>query len=200
MTGRSRYLSAMLAVLLIGFALAISGCANGQGAFFSRMEDGRLQHMEGSDVWIWDRKGGTAQITLNDKLFAVIQNGMAQFALSEGRSVDVVTDGNGTPLSVRAAYNTILDHSDYDLMNVAFGVHKKAGGQAQPSSLGWVIFLLIIIIAGVLLFLYAGRLVNSWKLGGIFNGHDTAKSLLLFKAAGALLAIIGFIILLTVIF
>ena len=66
--------------------------------------------------------------------------------------------------------------------------------------MGWVVLMLIVVIAGVLLFLYAGRLVNSWKLGGIFSGHDTAKSLLLFKAIGAVLAVIGLLILLAIIF
>lgn len=199
MTGRSRLLTAILAVLIVAVSVAAYGCAARPDAF-TRMDDGRLKVVEGSDVWIVDNRASPERITLNDKPFAQISNGIAQIALSESRSLDVVLDGNGKPLSIRAAWNTKLEPQDYALMNEAFRVHDDVGTKNQTGSLGWVIFLLLVIIAGVLLFIYAGRLVNSWKLGGIFSGHDTAKSLLIFKALGIFLIAIGVILLLTVIF
>jgi hypothetical protein len=200
MTRRSRLLAAILAVLTILIMVAAAGCASGQN-LFTRMKDGRLEHTEGANDWIWNDNNGTVQITLNDKLFAVIAGGRAQISLPpDGRSVDVTTGSSGEPISVKAAWGVLLSQSDYALMNEAFNVNKLAGGQGHSGSLGWVIFLLLVIIVGVLLFVYAGRLVNSWKLGGIFSGRDTAKSLLLFKALGILVIVVGVIILLAVIF
>lgn len=199
MTGRSRVLAAMLAALMIMIMAVAAGCASGRNVF-KRAQDGRLEYTEGSDVWKWDRKGNTAQILLNDKLFAVLQNSVAHVSLPDGRSLDVTVDGNGAPVSVKAAWGLALSQSDYKLMSTAFFVNNEAGNQGQPSSLGLVILLLIVAVAGVLLFIYAGSLVNSWKLGGIFGGNDTAKSLLIVKASGIFLVAVGVILLLIVIF
>lgn len=199
MTGRSRLLTAILAVLIVVISVAATGCATGPDAL-TRLEDGRFKYSDGDSVWILDNRRSPEQILLNDKLYAVLQNGLATITLPDGRSIDVVMDGNGEPQSIRAHWNTVLEHHDYAQMNMVFSVHKMAGNQNQTGSLGWVIFLLLVIIVGIVLFIYAGQLVNSWKLGGIFNGHDTAKSLLVFKTLGILLMVIGVIILLAVIF
>lgn len=190
MTGRSRLFTVLLAVLILTITFTAAGCV-----------PSRQEHPIGSDVWIWEHKGNADQITLNEKLFAVIQNGAAQISLPpDGRAVTVALDKDGEPATIRATWGITITHEDYSLMSAAFSVYKSYHGQGQTGSGGWVILLLIVVAAGLLLFLYAGRLVNSWKLGGIFGGHDTAKSLLLFKAIGILLMIVGGIVLLVVIF
>jgi hypothetical protein len=197
MAKRSRLLTAILAVLVIVVSVAVSGCTqNG----LTRTKDGKYEYTEGNDVWTWDQKGATAQITLNNKLFAVIQNGVAEVSLQDGRSAEVVIDSNKAPQSIKVAWGVLLTQKDYTQMNSAFSVNKSAGGQGPTGSLGGVIFLLILIVAGLLLFFYAGTLVDSWKLGGIFSGKDTAKSLLIVKAIGIFVVVVAAIILLAIIF
>lgn len=199
MMGRSRLFAAMLAVLMIILMAFSAGCTVTDA--FKRTQDGRVEYTEGNNLWKWERSGSTAQITLNDKLFAVVQSGLARVTLPDTvRSVEVTLDSSGTPVSVKTAWGVVLTQEDYATMNTAFFVNTKAGGQSGSGPLGWVIFMLIVIIAGVLLFVYAGSLVNSWKLGGIFGGNDTAKSLLIVKAIGVVVALLGVILLLVIIF
>jgi hypothetical protein len=203
MTGRSRFHTAVLAVLILILMASAAGCA--VSSAFRRTGDGRIEYTVGEgdskEIWTWERTGSTAQITYNSKLFASVQSGLARITLPDGlRSAEVTLDGKGTPVSVKTAWGVALTQADYTLMNTAFYVNNEAGGLGSSSPLGWVIFLIIVIIAGVLLFVYAGSLVNSWKLGGIFGGTDTAKSLLIVKAAGIFVVIVGVLILLVVIF
>jgi hypothetical protein len=190
MTCRSRFAAILLAALIVFISIAASGCTGGP-----------YQITEGSDVWTLAHKGSSTEVMLNSKLYAVMQNGTANVFLPDGRSLDVSFDNSGSPVSItRMAWEVQLSQQDYAQMNTAFYVFRQSAGQSAQGSLGWVIFLLIVIVAGVLLFIYAGTLVNSWKLGGIFSGNDTARSLLIFKAIGILLIVIGTIILLAVIF
>ena len=199
MTHRSRF-AAILAVLIVAVSFATSACTGGN-SIFKRTNDGGYEYTEGTDVWTWDQKGSAAQVMLNGKLFADIQNSVAKVSLPDGRSLDVLLDSGRSPVGItRMAWDMPVDQMDYKLMNTAFYVNRLATGQNPGSPIGWVIFLLIVILAGVLLFIYAGSLVNSWKLGGIFSGKDTARSLLVFKALGILLIVIGAIILLVVVF
>ncbi len=202
MSKRSRALVGVIAVLVLAFAVLATGCT-GRLSNLSKLENGGYKYTEGDSVWVWEKSGNAEQLTLNDTLITVIQGGHAQFSLTNGQKLDVTLDNTGTPASVKMSYGTVVSQNDYAQMNKALSIRgrilQEVGG-AQTGSLGWVILLLIVIAAGVLLFLYAGRLVNSWKLGGIFSGHDTAKSLLLFKAIGAVIAVIGLLILLTVLF
>lgn len=201
MTGRSKALTAVFAVLMIVVTVLFSGCSGGPSNL-SRLDNGGIKITEGDSVWIWQRSGNTEQLTLNDMLIAVVQGSHVQFTLTGGQKLDVTLD-NGMPSTVKMSWRTNIGQDEYAQMDKALSVRdlalQEAGG-ASAGSLGWVILMLIVIIAGVLLFLYAGRLVNSWKLGGIFSSHDTAKSLLIFKAIGVLLVAIGVIILLVVIF
>jgi hypothetical protein len=199
MTRRSRLLATILAVLVVLIAVAASGCANGQNVF-KRTQDGRLEYKEGSDVWTWDHKGSSTQITLNDKLFAVLQNRAAQVSLPNGNAIDVTMDNSGAPTAIKAAWGVVLTQQDYTQMNTAFSIQKMAGVQGPSGSFGWAIFLLLLIVGGVFLFIYAGSLVNSAKVGGIFNGTDTAKTLLIFRAGGIFVVVVSAIILLAVIF
>ena len=202
MTGRSRALSAMIAVLILAVTVFASGCTGGISNL-SRLDGGGYKYTEGDSVWTWERSGNAEQLTLNDMLITVIQGGHAQFTLTSGQKLDVTLDNTGTPATVKMSYGTIVGQNDYTQMNKALSVRdrilQEVGG-ANTGSLGAVVVLLLVIAAGVLLFLYSGRLVNSWKLGGIFSGHDTAKSLLIFKAIGILVAVVGAIILLVVVF
>ena len=196
MTGRSRLFAAVLAMLMI---VMMAGCTVTDT--FKRTQDGRVTYTEGNNTWKWERSGGVTQITLNDKLFAVLQNGQARVTLPDTvRTVEVTLDNAGNPVSVKTAWGVVLTQADYATMNTAFFVNTNAGGQTSSGSVGWVIFLLIVVIAGVLLFVYAGSLVNSWKLGGIFGGNDTAKSLLIVRAIGVAVVVLGVILLLVVIF
>lgn len=199
MAGRSRLWTVMLAVMILFVAVAAGGCAVGRNPF-TRMADGGMKYTEGDDVWVWDRAGGIVQITLNDKLFAVLQRGSARISLPDGRTLDVLLDGNGEPMSAKVSWGVALSQQDYTQMNTAFYVNRTAGGQKVDGTAGWVILSLLLIVAGVLIFFYSGSLVNSAKRGGIFSGFDTARSLLIFRAAGILMTVIGLIILLVVIF
>ncbi len=202
MTRRSRALVVMIAVLVLAVTVFVTGCT-GRLSNLSKMDNGGYKYTEGDSVWVWEKSGSAEQLTLNDALITVIQAGHAQFSLTNGQKLDVTLDSTGTPATVKMSYGTVISQNDYTQMNKALSIRdrilQEVGG-TQTGSLGWVVLLLLLIAAGVLLFLYAGRLVNSWKLGGIFSGHDTAKSLLLFKAIGAVIAVIGLLILLTVIF
>lgn len=192
----------MIAVLMIVVTMVFAGCTVGPSNL-SRLDNGGIKITEGNSIWVWERSGNSERLTLNDMLVAVIQGGHAQFTLSGGQKLDVTLDNTGMPATIKMSWGTMVSQDDYAQMNKYLSVREYArqeAGGAQVGSLGWVILLLLVIIAGVLLFLYAGRLVNSWKLGGIFSGHDTAKSLLIFKAIGILVAVVGLIILLAVIF
>ncbi len=188
MIHRSR-IAALLATLALFTVLSAAGC--------SGVSD---KYPQGSDMWTWARKGSAVEIQLNDRLYAVIQSGIAKVYLPDGRSLDVSLDKNGSPVSItRMAWGVSVSQPDYQQMGIAFSVYKEAVAQHPGGKVGWVIFLLVVILAGVLLFVYAPSLVNSWKLGGIFSGKDTAKSLLLFRAAGIFVIIVGTVILLAVI-
>jgi hypothetical protein len=189
MTRRSR-LAAILAVLLLILPFVTAGCTSNP-----------VQYNDGNDVWKWSHRGNASEIILNDKLYAVIQSGIAKVYLPDGRSLDISLDKNGAPVSItRMSWEVQLSQQDYQQMNTAFYMYRQATAERPQGSLGWVILLLVLILAGVLLFIYAGSLVNSWKLGGIFSGTDTARSLLLFKAIGIVVIVVGAIILLAVIF
>jgi hypothetical protein len=189
MIHRSR-IAAILAALILFTALSAAGCA-----------DVSNNYPDGSGTWTWARKGSAIEIQLNDKLYAEIQSGLAKVYLPDGRSLDVSLDKNGSPVSItRLTWEVSVSQQDYQQMSVAFNVYKQAIAQHPGSKVGWVVFLLVVILAGVLLFVYAPSLVNSWKLGGIFSGNDTARSLLLFKAVGILVIVVGAVILLAIIF
>lgn len=202
MTGRSRALFVWIAVLLMVVTLAVSGCTGGLSNL-SRMENGGYKYTEGGNIWTWERSGNAEQLSLNDMMITVIQGGHAQFTLTNGQKLDVTMDNTGTPATIKMSYGTVVSQDDYTQMNKVLSVRERIlqeVGGAQTGSVGLAIVLVLVIILGVLLFLYAGRLVSSWKLGGIFSGHDTAKSLLLFKAIGIVVAMIGLVIFLVVVF
>lgn len=189
MIHRSR-IAAILAALILLTALSSAGCAGVSN-----------DYRQGSDTWTWARKGNAVEIQLNGRLYTVIQSGIAKVYLPDGRSLDVSLDREGSPVSVtRLAWEVSLTQQDYQQMSTAFNVYKEAVAQQPAGKVGWVVFLLVVILAGVLLFVYAGSLVNSWKLGGIFSGTDTARTLLLFKAVGILVIVVGAVILLAVLF
>lgn len=189
MKHRNRILPILLAALFVFSLAALSGCAQ------------PLNHKEiGNHQWKWVNHSNSLEITYDDAPFATIKNNIAQVTLPNSKVLTVTLDNSGNPVSVKLNWGVELSAEDYSLMNTAFTVSLTADTTGAPSSVGWAIFLLIVVIMGLLLFLYAGRLVNSWKLGGIFSGNDTAKSLLIVKALGIVIMALGTVILLFVIF
>jgi hypothetical protein len=184
-------LAALLAVLMLFIMLALSGCTSSP-----------YQYNEGSDVWTWSQKGSVSDVLLNGKIYAEFQNNISRIYLPDGRSLNVTVNKDGTQgvVTMQWSVATTLTAQEYGQVNTAFSVYNAARSQKTGGSVGWVIFLLIVVLAGILLFIYAAPLVNSWKLGGIFSGNDTAKSLLIFKTLGILLIVVGAVILLAVIF
>ena len=198
MTGR-RLLAAVLAALWLGILLAASGCTAGPDSL-KRTKDGGWQYTEGSDVWAWSKTGGKAQLMLNGKTYAVIGGGQALISLTDGRAIDVTLDRNSNPVSIKTAWGTQLNQSDYTSMNTAFKVNQMAGGVQVGGPWGWIIVTLLIILLGLLAQFKAGTIVDWAKGVGIFSSFDTAKSLLIVRAVSVLVVIVGFIGLLVAIF
>lgn len=195
MTSRTRIFAALAALILLVSILA-AGCTNLQG--FTRTADGKLSYPQGDNTWTWEKKGATVLIGLNGKSFATLDHDVARVVLPDSRSFDVVMTKNGDPSMVRLPWGTTLTQTDYDTLTMAFKVNTLAGGIPTDTPWGWILILVLILVAGVLLTLFAGRVVDSAKVGGIFSGTDTAKSLLIFRAAGIIVALLALVILIAV--
>ena len=195
MTSRARIFAALAALILLVSILA-AGCTNMQG--FTRTADGKLSLPQGDNTWTWEKNGGTVLIELNGKPFATLDRGVAKVTLTDSRTFDVELAKGAEPAAVRVPWGTAVSQSDYDTMAMAFKVNTMAGGIPSDTPWGWILILALVLVAGVLLTLFAGRVVDSAKVGGIFSGTDTAKSLLVFRAAGIVVALLALVILIAV--
>lgn len=195
MTSRTRTFAA-LAALIVLLTVVAAGCTNLQG--FTRTADGKLSYPQGDSTWSWEKKGGAVLVGLNGKPFATLEHGVAAITLSDGRTFDVVLTKSGAPATVRVPWGTTLAQTDYDLMTTAFKVNTLAGGIPTGAPWAGIVILVLLLVAGVLLAMFAGRVVDSAKGGGIFGGNDTAKSLLIFRAAGIIVALVSLIVLIAV--
>ncbi len=195
MTARKKAFAA-LAALIVLLSVIMAGCTNLQG--FTRTADGKLSYPEGDNTWSWKKNGGAVHIELNGKPFATLERGVADITLPDNRKLAVTLNKAGAPATVQVPWDTELRQADYDLVSSAFNVNTQAGGIPTGVSWGWVLVLALLLVAGVLLSLFAGRVVESAKGGGIFSGTDTAKSLLIFRAGGVAVALLALVALIAV--